>query len=111
MTRCVAFSSLPSCKVPARRVAVSAKKDIHPELVPSKVICNGEEVAELTGTQSEYHVEVWSGNHPFYKGDSSALVLDEGQVNKFKARFAGSALGNVATLSDSMKDDDNAATA
>jgi hypothetical protein len=25
------------------------------------------------------------------------------QVNKFKARFAGSALGNVATLSDSTK--------
>lgn len=67
-------------QVSARRVTASAKKDIHPELLPSKVICNGEEVAELTGTQSEYHVEVWSGNHPFYRGDSSALVLDEGQV-------------------------------
>jgi len=33
------------------------------------------------------------------------------QVNKFKARFAGSALGNVATLSDSMKDDKEEATA
>lgn len=61
-------------------MVASAKKDIHPELVPAKVICNGEEVAELTGTQSEYHVEVWSGNHPFYKGDGSALVVDEGQV-------------------------------
>lgn len=65
----------------ARRVAASAKKDLHPELVSAKVICNGEEVAELTGTQAEYHVEVWSGNHPFYKGDGSALVVDEGQVS------------------------------
>lgn len=61
-------------------MVASAKKDIHPELVSAKVICNGEEVAELTGTQSEYHVEVWAGNHPFYKGDGSALVVDEGQV-------------------------------
>lgn len=67
-------------QVSVRRVAASAKKDIHPELVSAKVICNGEEVAELTGTQSEYHVEVWSGNHPFYRGDTSALVVDEGQV-------------------------------
>jgi large subunit ribosomal protein L31 len=63
-----------------RKVQASAKKDIHPELHKSKVICNGEEVLELTGTQAEYHVEVWAGNHPFYRGDASMLVVDEGQV-------------------------------
>lgn len=63
-----------------RLVQTAARKDLHPELHKAKVICNGEEVLELTGTSKEYHVEVWSGNHPFYKGDTSALVVDEGQV-------------------------------
>jgi large subunit ribosomal protein L31 len=64
----------------ARRVLCRAQKDIHPELKSAKVIVNGEEVAQITGTQEEYHVDVWSGNHPFYLGNSSGLVLDEGQV-------------------------------
>ena len=148
-------------QAPQRLIRAAARKDIHPELHKAKVICNGEEVLELTGTMPEYHVEVWSGNHPFYRGDTSALVVDEGQVqptqldmhtlslscapvvprcvlcwytdllrpwctmavccmstrvnstlhcfkpdvllqvNKFKSRFAGSALGDVVTLSES----------
>jgi hypothetical protein len=31
------------------------------------VICNGEEVLTLGGTQAEYNVDIWSGNHPFYQ--------------------------------------------
>jgi ribosomal protein L31 len=68
-------------QAPQRLVQAAAQKDIHPQLHKAKVICNGEEVLELTGTMPEYHVEVWSGNHPFYKGDTSALVVDEGQVS------------------------------
>jgi large subunit ribosomal protein L31 len=30
-----------------------------------------------------------AGNHPFYQGNSSILVVDEGQLNKFKKRFGG----------------------
>lgn len=57
-----------------------AREGIHPKLFKSKVIVNGETVDEITGTQEEYHVDVWSGNHPFYQGDTRALVLDEGQA-------------------------------
>jgi large subunit ribosomal protein L31 len=64
----------------AKRVACSAQKDIHPVLKAAKIFVNGEEVAEITGTQEEYHVDVWSGNHPFYLGNTGALVMDEGQV-------------------------------
>jgi hypothetical protein len=32
-----------------------------------QVICNGEEVMSLGGTQAEYNVDIWSGNHPFYQ--------------------------------------------
>ena len=42
-----------------------------------------------SGTQPRYTVDVWSGNHPFFKGASSAMVLDEGRVNRFKRRYAG----------------------
>jgi large subunit ribosomal protein L31 len=41
------------------------------------------------GTQGEYVVDVWSGNHPFYQGNKTALVLDADRVDKFKQRYAG----------------------
>lgn len=32
-----------------------------------QVICNGEEVISMGGTQETYNVDIWSGNHPFYQ--------------------------------------------
>jgi large subunit ribosomal protein L31 len=43
----------------------------------------------LGGTKPEYVVDIYSGNHPFYQGQKSFLILDEGQLNKFRKRFAG----------------------
>lgn len=34
-------------------------------------------------------VDIWSGNHPFFQGNTSTVVTDEGRVNRFKRRFAG----------------------
>lgn len=31
------------------------------------MICNGEEVLTVSGTKEKYVVDVWSGNHPFFK--------------------------------------------
>jgi large subunit ribosomal protein L31 len=44
------------------------KKNIHPKMVPCKVICEGQVVLETYSTRPEVHVDVWSGNHPFYTG-------------------------------------------
>jgi len=45
------------------------KADIHPTWYPdAKVICNGTVVMTTGSTQPELHVDVWSGNHPFYTG-------------------------------------------
>jgi len=66
------------------------KKDIHPEYHDeAKVFCNGEEVLVTSGTQEKYTVDIWSGNHPFFKGASNTVVVDEGSVNRFKRRYAG----------------------
>jgi large subunit ribosomal protein L31 len=63
------------------RAAARRKKDKpHPELHEAPIIVNGNEVAKITGPLKEYHVDIWSGNHPFYNGDNRNLVLDEGQV-------------------------------
>ena len=51
-----------------------------------QVICNGEEVMTLGGTREEYVVDIWSGNHPFFQGNTSAMVVDEGRVNRFARR-------------------------
>ncbi|CAK0785951.1 hypothetical protein CVIRNUC_009164 [Coccomyxa viridis] len=77
------------------------KKDIHPKFYEeAKVICNGEEVLTVSGTKEKYVVDVWSGNHPFFKGSGEQLILDEGRVNKFNKRFATiGAFGKVAPAS------------
>lgn len=83
---------------------VMMKKDIHPKYYDdAKVICNGEEVLTISGTQKEYNVDVWSGNHPFFQGATSTVVVDEGRVNRFKRRFAGlEKLSAISTISGGM---------
>lgn len=64
------------------------KQGIHPEFYEdAKVYCNGELVMTTGGTQKEYNVDVWSGNHPFYLGNRSALLVDAGQVEKFRKKY------------------------
>lgn len=63
------------------------KKDIHPKWYPeAKVICNGEVIMTVGSTKPELHVEIWSGNHPFYTGQQR-LVDTEGQVERFMKRL------------------------
>jgi large subunit ribosomal protein L31 len=40
-------------------------------------------------TKPEIHVEVWSGNHPFWTGQQR-FVDTEGRVEKFQKKFGGS---------------------
>ncbi|KAK9271344.1 hypothetical protein L1049_026934 [Liquidambar formosana] len=66
------------------------KKDIHPQFYEdAKVYCSGEHVMTTGGTQKEYVVDVWSGNHPFYLGSRSGLLVDDDQVSKFRKKFEG----------------------
>jgi large subunit ribosomal protein L31 len=78
----------------------AAKKNIHPSFYPeAKVFCNGALVMTVGGSQKEYTVDLWSGNHPYFQGASGSIVVDEGQVNRFKKRFAGlDRLSAVKTL-------------
>ncbi|KAI7844764.1 hypothetical protein COHA_001646 [Chlorella ohadii] len=91
----------PAVQPRQRQVAAMAKKGIHPEWhSDAKVICNGEEVLTTSGTQGSYTVDIWSGNHPFFQGNTSTVVTDEGRVNRFKRRFAGlDSLATVETIS------------
>lgn len=81
------------------------KKGIHPEWYEeSKVSCNGEEVLVTSGTQPNYVVDIWSGNHPYFQGITTSVVTDEGRVNKFKKRFAGlDSLSTVETASSALE--------
>ncbi len=63
------------------------KPDIHPDWYPeSKVICNGEVVMTTGSTQPEIHVDVWSGNHPFFTGTQKILDT-EGRVDRFMRKY------------------------
>ncbi|MFM7169259.1 MAG: 50S ribosomal protein L31 [Cyanobium sp.] len=64
-----------------------AKAEIHPTWYPdAKVICNGEVVMTTGSTQPELHVDVWSGNHPFYTGTQKILDT-EGRVDRFMRKY------------------------
>ena len=63
---------------------------IHPEWYPeAKVVCNGQEVMVVSGTKPSYNVEIYSGNHPFFQGQTNTMIMDDGALNKFKKKFAG----------------------
>jgi len=63
------------------------KKDIHPQLFQnSKVYCDGQLVMTVVSTRSELHIDIWSGNHPFFTG--SKKILDtEGRVERFRKKY------------------------
>lgn len=63
------------------------KSGIHPQWYPeAKVICNGSVVMTTGATKPEIHVEIWSGNHPFFTGQTR-LLDTEGQVDRFMRRL------------------------
>ena len=63
------------------------KAEIHPTWYPdAKVICNGEVVMTTGSTSPELHVDVWSGNHPFYTGTQKILDT-EGRVDRFMRKY------------------------
>lgn len=57
-----------------------AKKNLHPNWYLTKVYCDGQLVLEVGGTKKELVVEVWSGNHPFFK----SLVSEQNLEKKLK---------------------------
>jgi large subunit ribosomal protein L31 len=50
------------------------------------VICNGEVIAVVGSTKPELHVEVWSGNHPFFTG-TQKIIDTEGRVERFLRKY------------------------
>ncbi|MGB7563722.1 MAG: 50S ribosomal protein L31 [Prochlorococcaceae cyanobacterium] len=71
-----------------------AKPNIHPTWYPdAKVICNGEVIMTTGSTSPELHVDVWSGNHPFYTGTQKILDT-EGRVDRFMRKYG---MGGVAS--------------
>ena len=68
------------------------KENLHPKVVPCKIIYNGEVVLETMSTKPEIHVDVWSGVHPYWTGQQRFLDT-EGRVEKFQKRFQGSYRG------------------
>jgi len=104
------LTPIPHSQVKNVMTTTMRKKGIHPEWhEEARVVCNGEEVLVTSGTQPDYNVDLWSGNHPFFQGITTSVVTDEGRVNRFKRRFEGLAsLSTVETASEAVargKDD------
>jgi large subunit ribosomal protein L31 len=63
------------------------KSDLHPTWYPeAKVFCDGKEIMTVGSTKPELHVDVWSGNHPFYTG-TQKIIDTEGRVERFMRKY------------------------
>jgi large subunit ribosomal protein L31 len=86
-----------------------AKPEIHPTWFPdAKVICNGEVVMTTGSTQPEIHVDVWSGNHPFYTGTQKILDT-EGRVDRFMRKYGMGSADSATGGADKAKSAEKAA--
>nr|YP_009300481.1 50S ribosomal protein L31 [Campylaephora sungminbooi]AKU47400.1 50S ribosomal protein L31 [Campylaephora sungminbooi]ALN11847.1 50S ribosomal protein L31 [Campylaephora sungminbooi] len=64
-----------------------AKEGIHPQwYTDSKVYCDGKHIMTISSTKQELHVDIWSGNHPFFTG-SQRIIDTEGRVEKFRKKY------------------------
>ncbi|CAN5461836.1 50S ribosomal protein L31 [soil metagenome] len=63
------------------------KADIHPKIMPAKIMCGCGNVIETMSTKQEIHIDVCSACHPFYTGQQR-FIDTEGRVEKFQKRFA-----------------------
>jgi len=63
------------------------KTDIHPDWYPNaKVYCDGKLIMAVGSTKPKLHVDIWSGNHPFFTG-SQKIIDTEGRVEKFMKKY------------------------
>ena len=87
-------------------IQIMPKSEIHPKWYPdAKVICNGEVVMTTGSTQPELHVDVWSGNHPFFTGTQKILDT-EGRVDRFMKKY-GMGSANSATSKEQKEEKDS----
>jgi len=64
------------------------KKDIHPRYDKCQVICACGNTFETRSTLPTIRVAVCSQCHPYYTGKREQVILEAGQVEKFKRRYA-----------------------
>jgi large subunit ribosomal protein L31 len=55
-----------------------------------------------SGTKSEYIVDVWSGNHPFYTGTQKILDT-EGRVDRFMRKYGMAGASTDAATATTAK--------
>jgi large subunit ribosomal protein L31 len=63
------------------------KPGIHPEYLPTKIICACGNVIETRSTRGgEFHIEICSNCHPFFTGKQK-LIDTAGRVEKFRRKY------------------------
>jgi large subunit ribosomal protein L31 len=62
------------------------KKNIHPSIYLTKIYYNDNLILEISTTKEKLNVNIWSGNHPFYKQSKEILDM-EGQIEKFEKKY------------------------
>lgn len=63
------------------------QRNIHPFwYTEAKIYCEGKHIMTTGSTKPEIHVDIWSGNHPFFTG-TQKIIDSEGRVEKFLKKY------------------------
>nr|QWK43448.1 ribosomal protein L31 [Egregia menziesii] len=63
------------------------KNNIHSKWFNDTKVCyDGQLIMIVGSTKPELHVDIWSGNHPFYTG-SQRIIDTEGRVERFLKKY------------------------
>lgn len=63
------------------------QRNIHPVwYTEAKIYCEGKHIMTTGSTKPEIHVDIWSGNHPFFTG-TQKIIDSEGRVEKFLKKY------------------------
>jgi large subunit ribosomal protein L31 len=63
------------------------KKNIHPTVYKTTVVCGCGNTFETISTKKELKVEICSNCHPFYLGQTTTTVEAKGRIEKFLSKF------------------------
>jgi large subunit ribosomal protein L31 len=63
------------------------KKNVHPTVYETTVVCGCGNTFKTISTKKELKVEICSNCHPFYLGQTTTTVEAKGRIEKFLSKF------------------------
>jgi large subunit ribosomal protein L31 len=83
------------------------KKNLHPTVYETTVICGCGNTFKTISTKKELKVEICSNCHPFYLGQTTTTIEAKGRIEKFLSKFGNKYQDNILKQHQKTKEKKN----